>query len=79
MIKGPYFGDARNLALTSERLLKIFQADHRTHTDDDKSEFNSPETVGTTDKVRGGLSHEGKVALITAIKASYDRIGLDTQ
>ncbi len=36
-------------------------------------------TVGTTDKVRGGLSQEDKVVLIKAIKASYDRIGLDTQ
>ena len=35
--------------------------------------------MGTTDRVRGGLSLEDKIILIKAVKASYDRIGLDTQ
>ncbi len=93
LLNGPYFGDDRSLALTSDRLLKIFQEkpSHEietgttqtfsdiTNTEIVRTNLNSLETVGTTDKVRGGLSQEDKVILIKAIKASYDRIGIDTQ
>ena len=91
LLNGPYFGDTRNLALTSYRVLKVFQAEgasadpstrnllERHDIDIEQSRTYSLNTVGTTDKVRGGLSQEDKVVLVKAIKSSYDRIGLDTQ
>ena len=48
------------------------------NTETDPTSSNLLKTVGTTDKVRGGLSQEDKAILIKAIKASYDRIGVDT-
>ncbi len=43
------------------------------------SKLKSLKTVGTTEQVRVGLSQTDKVILIGAIKASYNRVGLDTQ
>ena len=36
------------------------------------------QTVGTTEYVRGGFSQCDKILMIKRIKASYDRIGIDT-